>query len=244
MRRPCSVAATATGLGLAAAARALAVRARVRLAGAQLAVGADHHVGARQGLTLVRLDPQAAGQGEGEGGEHGQATHRADATPRRHRGRASCPLRTLALLTLALLTLALVACAPLAEPVDPPTPDPVGFRTTAYPILLRDCGFAACHGDTRRFFVVFGPARTRLDPATDLDAPVTPEELARTYARAQSMLVGDSARRSLLLRKPLAVDAGGAGHVGTDPWGDAPYTSTSDPSYQALLAWARTGDAP
>lgn len=117
------------------------------------------------------------------------------------------------------------------------------FRDTAYPILLRDCAFAACHGDTRRFFVVYGPARTRLDPATDMDAPVTPEELAQTYARAQSMLTDPAGvRRSLLLRKPLAVSAGGAGHVGTDAWGDAPYPSKADPSYQALLAWARTGE--
>ncbi len=133
-------------------------------------------------------------------------------------------------------------CDPGEDVVDVPAADPLVFRDQVYPILLSDCGFTGCHGNPDRFFAVFGTARARLDPETDLDAPVTPEELAVSYTRARSMLVSpDGVNRAPLLRKPLALDDGGVGHKGSDPWGQALFPSKDDPRFQVLAAWALGG---
>lgn len=138
----------------------------------------------------------------------------------------------------AVLGLAVAACTQPAGELELTEPDPVAFRDTVYPVLLRDCGFAACHGTHARFFSVFGPGRTRLDPVTGIYDPPTPDELALSFTRASSMLSSDEPRASLLLRKPLARTAGGAGHAGDDPWGSPVYRTTSDARYVALHRWA------
>lgn len=138
----------------------------------------------------------------------------------------------------------LIGCTVPAGDLAVPEADPTTFRTTAYPVLLADCGFRACHGTPDRFFSVFGPGRTRLDPATEPYAPATPDELAHSFSRARAMLLSpDGVRRAPLLRKPLAVSAGGAGHRGEDAWGANLYTTKSDPRFQALFFWA-TAEAP
>ena len=115
------------------------------------------------------------------------------------------------------------ACATDVQQLSVPAPDARMFEMTVYPVLLRDCGFPACHGDRQRFFQVFGPGRTRFregDGGTDNFEPATKEELEQTYDRARSMLAFEkSPFEALLLRKPLSVQAGGAGHKGTDNLG-------------------------
>jgi hypothetical protein len=115
----------------------------------------------------------------------------------------------------------------------------MSFRENVYPILLHDCGFAGCHGTADRFFSVFGPGRTRLDPTSGIFDPPTQSEIALSYTRARSMLIGpDGVASSLLLRKPIPRDQGGAGHKGDDPYGAAVYRSTDDESYSVLYRWA------
>jgi len=113
------------------------------------------------------------------------------------------------------------------------------FQTSVYPLLLRDCAFAECHGGEHRFFQVFGPGRVRLDPTLKPADPATEAEIRRTYDRALSMIVTDARLdRSLLLTKPLERTAGGQGHKGTDMLGRNVYRSKADPSYAAIAAWA------
>ncbi len=122
-----------------------------------------------------------------------------------------------------------------------PTPDAQSFEQNVYPILLRDCGFPGeCHGNPQRFFHVFGPGRTRArpEPQTKLNDPATGEELTATYRRARSMLAheeGTDIENCLLLDKPRD-----GAHEGRDEWGNNVYLSANDPSYQVLLAWARS----
>lgn len=128
------------------------------------------------------------------------------------------------------------ACADTDVEVLLPSPDPVSFEISVYPVLLRDCGFPACHGDTRRFFRVFGPGRTRYRPReeTGVFAPTTAEELTASYDRARSMLATEgNILNSALLQKPLNV-----GHGGDDEWGQNVYWREDDPNYQAILRWA------
>src|SRR5688500_14043117 len=78
------------------------------------------------------------------------------------------------------------------------------FERLVYPILLRDCGFVACHGSAHRPLQVYGPGRTRLDPMTPPSAPATSHELEASYMRALAMLASDHGiDHSLLLTKPL-----------------------------------------
>lgn len=122
-----------------------------------------------------------------------------------------------------------------------PAPSPAVFQSSVYPLLLRDCAFSGCHGAEHRFFQVFGPGRTRLDPKTPSHDPATPAELQRSYDRASAMLAtGDTVDDSLLLRKPLETSAGGQGHKGVDNFGRNVYQSKQDPRYAALVLWAHS----
>jgi hypothetical protein len=142
------------------------------------------------------------------------------------------------------LTLAAIGCAYETGSVEIPDADTRRFAAEVYPILLADCGFPACHGSGERPLSVYGPGRTRLDPELDAYAPATAEEVALSYARARSMLVDpDGPRRAPLLRKPLAVEAGGAEHGGDDAWGNAVFETKRDPRFEALFFWAIGEDA-
>jgi hypothetical protein len=70
--------------------------------------------------------------------------------------------------------------------------------------------------------------------------PPTPDEIARSYDRARSMLAGSAnVEDSLLLSKPLEATRGGQGHEGTDSLGRNVYSVPLEQGYQVLLAWAR-----
>jgi hypothetical protein len=131
------------------------------------------------------------------------------------------------------------ACGYSESALSLPAADTASFEATVYPVLLANCAFRACHGTSDRFFTVYGPGRARLHPATLPYAPATDAELALSYTRARSMLTSPmGVRRSPLLRKPLAVAAGGAGHEGDDDWGQAIFLTKQDPRFIALFAWA------
>jgi hypothetical protein len=140
------------------------------------------------------------------------------------------------LLASALL---LSGCVESERFAQPPEVNRERFEAEVYPILLRDCSFPACHGNTDRFFRVHGPGRTRLDPETlPYDAPTT-AEIDATFDRTRSMLAAvPDPRESLLLRKPLEASAAGGAHMGLDALGRNVYASREDPSWQTIAAWA------
>lgn len=137
-----------------------------------------------------------------------------------------------------LLAVALFAACPSEPAWDPPALNVSDFTDEVYPVLLRDCGFQTCHGSQERFFQVWGPGRTRLDPSrsTALD-PATDAEINTSYQRALSMVDATDRARSLLLRKSLANEAGGAGHLGADRYGRNVYRSRDDQGYLVLSRW-------
>jgi len=143
----------------------------------------------------------------------------------------------IAFMRLGPLLLMLGGCAFDAPPANPPSPSLGTFRDAVYPVLLRDCGFPACHGDTERFFRVYGPGRTRLDGLAT-GAPLDDEEIRASYDRARSMLSSAGrAEDTLLLRKPLEVDVGGAPHMGIDQHGRDIYQTTADDGYTTIRRW-------
>ena len=144
-------------------------------------------------------------------------------------------------LVIAALSLCALGCADEQEkPVAARRPF-MPYRMEVYPVLLADCGFPACHGAPERFFRVYGPGRTRL-PNSDgtipeaFDTP-TADEQELTYQLALSMINENDRAGSLLLRKPLAVEAGGYGHLGVDNYGRDVYRTTQDAGYVKLARW-------
>jgi len=127
-----------------------------------------------------------------------------------------------------------------------PTPDGQRFVSDVYPLLLRDCAFVACHGATDRFFQVYGPGRVRLDPKLSKpDDAATLAEVLHSYDRARSMLAtADTLAAELLLTKPLEPAAGGQGHKGVDDLGRNVFSSSADPGYRVLVAWAASKGLP
>ena len=144
----------------------------------------------------------------------------------------------------AALSMLLLACGAACAPevsTSVPSPDPVEFDSQVYPVLLRDCGFPACHGERSRFLFVAGPGRTRLSADSRPFDPATAEEKELTYERARAMLAIRGTAKlddTMFLAKPLSKAAGGAGHEGEDVWGFDVYNSRTDPGYLVLQSWA------
>ncbi len=145
----------------------------------------------------------------------------------------------LARLSFAACLCITASCAEERSPLPPEANFEV-FEAQVYPILVRDCGFPACHGSEGRFFQVFGPGRMRLNPNSAISQPATPEEVQAAFDRSRGMLASfNTAEGSLFVRKPLAVDLGGAPHVGATDSGRDVYNDREDRSYNILRSWAR-----
>jgi hypothetical protein len=140
-------------------------------------------------------------------------------------------------LIAALCLVAGLGCKGDSEGSELASRDFMMFRQQVLPVLIRDCAFHACHGAPERFFRVWGPGRARMDPATRAFALMTAPELSTNLDLALSMVDQKHPERSLLLRKPLAVEAGGAGHLGVDLYGRNVYRTVNDPGYVTLRNW-------
>ena len=154
---------------------------------------------------------------------------------------------------VALPFTCMLACALLAAACAEGRPAPIAarrefqqFQREVYPVLLRDCGFPACHGTQERFYRIWGPGRVRLPGVMTtpeaFDQPTT-AELSASRTMALAMIDEHDPLHSPLLRKPLAVQAGGAGHFGVDKFGRDVYRTKLDAGYLKLAAWV-TSPAP
>lgn len=114
------------------------------------------------------------------------------------------------------------------------------FVQKAYPVMLRDCAFPACHGNSERLFQVYGPGRVRMRKPDGVYPGLfgikgTPEELRVSFNRSRSMLLHRGELTSApLLRKPLQ----GGAHFGTDLWQRNVYRNAKQSGYVILKQWA------
>jgi hypothetical protein len=149
---------------------------------------------------------------------------------------------------LMFATSALLACAEEPERAIAARRDFQSFQREVYPVLLRDCGFPACHGAPERFLRVWGPGRNRLLTSSGIapgafDIP-TGDELSNSFELAKSMIDERDRKSSPLLRKPLAAAAGGAGHLGVDNYGRDIYRTQSDTGYVTIARWVLSDPPP
>lgn len=114
------------------------------------------------------------------------------------------------------------------------------FGAEVYQVLLRDCGFPACHGNSDRIFRVYGPGRVRLPLNGEIPGPfesATVAEIRRTFQLAQAHRNAEDPAQSMLLRKPLAAEAGGTSHQGVDQYGRDVYRTEADNGYVVIARW-------
>ena len=132
---------------------------------------------------------------------------------------------------------------------DPPSerldlPSWPAFRDDgANNVLLAGCTVqgGGCHTSEDRPLVLHGVPGYRLDGA---EGPTTEVEMRANYRSAAVFAAAlDDPDDSWLLRKPLAPELGGMGHVGDDIRGQV-FEGPDDPSYQVLRDWILTAGAP
>jgi len=141
-----------------------------------------------------------------------------------------------ALFALTSCVLMLIGCEDSKAGWSVPDREFQGF-SDAYPVLMRDCGFHTCHGSEDRQFRIYGPGRARLDDDTRAYDAVTGDEISLSFGLALSMIDPEHPERSPLLRKPLALEAGGAPHDGVDEFGRNIYRTVNDEGYLTIARW-------
>ena len=138
-------------------------------------------------------------------------------------------MRTLALLVLIALGRPDGLSHSAPQPATPALDFEV-FKTRVQPIFLhKRKGLArcyVCHSQGTGF---------RLQPLSPGSSSWNEEESQKNFDAARRLVNAANPMMTLLLRMPLAADAGGiAFHPGGKHW-----TSTDDPEYQAIAAWVR-----
>lgn len=135
---------------------------------------------------------------------------------------------------LLAVALALGGCAGPALDPRPVALGPIDvFAAEVEPVLEARCAQGGCHGRGDRPFVLFAPGAHRLDPARlHLAEPLDLQEVEINARRLAVLAEARDPDRSLALRKPLALAAGGLHHGGGDVFVDR-----TDPGYRSIRRW-------
>jgi hypothetical protein len=108
------------------------------------------------------------------------------------------------------------------------------FKTKVQPILLAprkgNARCSACHS-------VLGGGNSYLEPLPPGATTYSEEQTRRNFERVSRLVTPGEPLKSVLLRNPLAHEAGGSEwHGGGKHW-----HSQNDPEWQTLAAWVRGG---
>jgi hypothetical protein len=107
------------------------------------------------------------------------------------------------------------------------------FSASIEPALELRCAQGGCHGRADRPFTLYAPGAYRMDPSrTNLAEPLTDAEVATNALRVAALASSGDPEGSIVLRKPLAIAAGGLHHGGGDVFLDR-----TDRDYLALREW-------
>lgn len=145
-----------------------------------------------------------------------------------------------------LLAFAAAGCVVEEPPPEAlPDGDVAAFAEDVQPVVDRHCADPTCHGRPDRPLALYSPGRFRRDAArTYLIEPLSDEELA-VNARSVAVFaldpeaLADGLDGCLVLRKPLALAAGGCGHEGGEI-----FLTRDDRGYRALRGWLATVRIP
>ncbi len=114
--------------------------------------------------------------------------------------------------------------------------DEASFKCAVEPTLIRDCSYAACHGNAGFPLRVYSIGKLRAGDMTTLSArtaPLTDAEHHANYLSARAFDYGGVApENNLILRKVLPVNDGGYEHKGGQI-----FSGLDDPRAVKLQSW-------
>jgi hypothetical protein len=144
----------------------------------------------------------------------------------------------------AVVVAALLAGACVELPPGEPLAelDVATFAAEVQPVLDERCAAPSCHGRPERPLAIYSPRRYRREPARRfLDEPLDADELAANARGVASFgfAIDDGLEDSLVLRKPLALAAGGARHEGGEI-----FVARDERDYRTLYRGLAAGAAP
>ena len=140
--------------------------------------------------------------------------------------------------TVAVLFLVGVCGSP-PPPTSVPALDYPAFTALVEPELLGSCAFSNCHGAKDRPMRLYAPAGNRIRKGLPAQDGLGEDEHRANYDRVRAYAAATSAELPDLLRKPLQLEAGGAGHTGVDRYGKNVYPSKADLRWRMLEAWVQ-----
>ena len=140
----------------------------------------------------------------------------------------------------AALVAVQIACVDV-EDTEPLSIGPLDtFASEVSPALSNRCASSACHGRPDRALALYAPGAHRLEPSQRfLDAPLTSDELTINAYQVAAFATAETASEALVLRKPLAEDAGGAWHGG-----GTVFDTAEDPLHASLVVWLEARGPP
>lgn len=141
------------------------------------------------------------------------------------------------LLLSVVVAFVALRCAVAPPPTNVPTLDQAYFEAKVEPELMASCAYSTCHGAPLRPMRVYSLAGLRIDPSLTSNQGLTPEEHFANFLRAKTVAAATSSTLPELLRKPLQIEQGGAGHGGVDRFGQNVYATKSAEGWKVLEAW-------
>jgi hypothetical protein len=129
-------------------------------------------------------------------------------------------------------------CAKPPPPVGPfPALSYACFVQNVEPELQTSCAFRNCHGKVERPLHLYSMAGARGPNASSGDIELSDDEHRANFQSAIVYASATSASLPDLLRKPLQLEQGGAGHGGADRFGRNVYGSQQEAGWQTLSDW-------
>jgi hypothetical protein len=126
---------------------------------------------------------------------------------------------------------------------DAPLPkelDEAFFRCHVQPVLTKNCSMFACHGTPERYFRLYARNRLRYGIASESqrNSFLNQGERQLNYNAARAFIDLNVVDNSLLLKKPLELDAGGYYHGATLLGTSNVFARIDDSEYKILVKWA------
>jgi hypothetical protein len=146
-------------------------------------------------------------------------------------------MRARILLLSVVTAFVALRCAVSPPQTNVPALDQAYFEAKVEPELIASCAYSTCHGAPLRPMRVYSLAGLRIDPSLTSNQPLTPEEHFANFKRAQTVAAATSSTLPELLRKPLQIEQGGAGHGGVDRFGQNVYANKEAAGWKVLAAW-------
>ena len=118
--------------------------------------------------------------------------------------------------------------------------DEAYFRCNVQPILSKNCSMFACHGTPDRYFRLYARNRLRYGIADESkrNSFLNASERQLNYNAARAFIDLNVVDNSLLLKKPLELDAGGYYHGATKLGTSNVFPHIDDSEYKILVKWA------